>query len=321
MTHRNHDEVLWTLHRLRRARLEGRLVFVLGSGINSAYGVPDWSRLLIGLLSRSGRVRLPLWLGSKDPDLRRILSDVIPDPLLQGAVTRKAYTDDDEWLASLREGLEPLHPATDLDKPLAYIARIVAEQYLRDRRRHVAVLTFNYDDLLEQALRDALGNRRNALHGVARADTFARSIHSAGVYVYHLHGFIGDRESDIILDASSYVSVLGTPGHHWSWDCMNLYLFQQDAVALFLGLSLVDPSLRLLLTQSAAKGMTLSGLYVSKPFPELSHASMEDMRALAAMARGVLDLFDDVLIDLSLVPYHVTSWGEIVRILEIVAND
>ena len=102
---------------------------------------------------------------------------------------------------------------------------------------------------------------------------------------------------------------------------MNLYLFQQDAVAMFLGLSLVDPSLRLLLTQSAAKGMTLSGLFISKPFPDLPPSRMKRTRALALIARDVLDLFDDVLMDLSLVPYHVTSWSEIVRLLEIVAND
>lgn len=69
--------------------------------------------------------------------------------------------------------------------------------------------------------------------------------------------------------------------------------------------------------------MTLSGLYVSKPFPSLprTHTDIQRTRTLALMARGVLDLFDDVLIDLSLVPYHVASWNEIVRILEIVADD
>jgi hypothetical protein len=318
LTHRNHDEVLWTLRRLRHARIDGRLVFVLGSGINTAYGLPDWSRLLVGLLALSGRLRAA---PGDDPNFRQILSDLIPDPLLQGAVTRKAFSDADAWLDALNDALIPLHPATDSDKPLAHIARIVANQYLSNRRRHVAVLTFNYDRLLEEALRDALGTRASALHSVSREDTFARAVHAAGVYVYHLHGSIDDRESDIILDASSYVSVLGAPGRHWSWDCMNLYLFRQEAAAMFLGLSLVDPSLRLLLTQSAAKGMTLSGLYVSRPFPELPPADMDRTHALALVARDVFNLFDDVLLDLSLVPYHVTAWSEIVRLLEIVAND
>lgn len=152
MTHRNHDEVLWTLRRLRRARVDGRLVFVLGSGINSAYEVPDWSTLLIGLLSDSGRVRLPP--ADDIPELRAILSDIIPDPLLQAAVTRQAYEDDDRWLASLRDALQPRHPATDADKPLARIAAIVADQYSRDRRRHIAILTFNY------VARDAMECRR-----------------------------------------------------------------------------------------------------------------------------------------------------------------
>ena len=102
---------------------------------------------------------------------------------------------------------------------------------------------------------------------------------------------------------------------------MNLYLFRQEAAAMFLGLSLVDPSLRLLLTQSATRGMTLSGLYVSRPFPDLPSEDMGRAHALALTARDVFNLFDDVLMDLSLVPYHVTAWSEIVRLLEIVAND
>lgn len=317
MSHRNHDEVLWSLQRLRRARVDGRLVFVLGSGINTAYGLPDWSRLLIRLLVQSKRLRASI--DPDDPRIARLLTEIVPDPLLQAAVTRKAYPG---WLDALRDALQPKNAsATDPDKPLAQIAQIVAKQYLEDRRRHVAVLTFNYDNLLDEALKAALGAQSVAFTSVARADTFATSVHSAGVFVYHLHGFIEDPDSDIVLDAASYVSILGSPGRHWSWDCMNLYLFQQDAAAMFLGLSLVDPSLRLLLTQSATKGMTLSGLYVSKPFPQLDEPNLRTARELALIARDVVDLFDDVLIDLSLTPYHVASWDEIVTLLEIISND
>jgi hypothetical protein len=316
LSHRNHDEVLWSLQRLRRARADGRLVFVLGSGINTAYGLPDWSRLLIRLLVESKRLRGTI--DPSDPQLARLLTEIVPDPLLQAAVTRKAFPG---WLEALRTALQPVgSSATDPEKPLAQIAKIVARQYLDNRRRHVAVLTFNYDNLLDEALRDALGSQHTALTSVARADSFATSVHSAGVYVYHLHGWIEDSESDIVLDAASYVSVLGSPGRHWSWDCMNLYLFQQDAAAMFLGLSLVDPSLRLLLTQSAAKGMTLSGLYVSKPFPQLDEPNLGAARGLALIARDIVDLFDDVLIDLSLTPYHVASWNEIVTLLEIISK-
>jgi hypothetical protein len=318
LSHRNLDEVLFMLQRLRRARADGRAVFVLGSGINAEYDVPDWSQLLIRLL---GVAHLPA--GADRTQMRALLNEIIPDPLLQAAATRKGYADDELWLEQLWTELTPKGDPKDHSKPLWRIADIVARQYIDKqgrRRRHIPVLTFNYDDLLEQALREALGRHQSALHSVARYETFARSVHSAGIYVYHLHGFIGDKESDVVLDAASYVNVLASPGRHWSWDCMSLYLFQQDAVALFLGLSLLDPSLRLLLTQSAAKGMTLSGLYVSKPFPKLRVRNIRKAREIASAARGLLDLFDDVLTDLSLTTYHLNSWTEINELLEVVAS-
>jgi hypothetical protein len=328
MAHRNYDEVFWALQRLQRACTAGKLVFVLGSGINAPYEVPNWSRLLVSMLVESGRIRTPA--AQTDADERnaldafvsKVLNNIVADPLLQGAVARKAYVNDDRWLTTLQAALSPnsKHSLSDRDKPLAWIAQIVASQYLEDRSRHIAILTFNYDHLLDDAVRVALGSYGSAMNSVARPETFAQSVHSAGVYIYHLHGSVQDSQSDIILDAASYVSVLGSPGHHWSWDCMNLYLFQQDAEAMFLGLSLVDPSLRLLLTHSAAKGMTLSGLYVSNPFPDLPTDDPRSTRDYAMLARDVLNLFDDVLTDLSLTPYHVARWSEVVSLLEIVSH-
>lgn len=315
----DYDDVAWHLNRLRDARDSGRLVFVLGSGISKNYGLPDWDTLIVELLQASGRVRHASAIS--DSDLRHLLSEIVRDPLLQAAAVRHAYARPEQWLSALKSRLTGYRKSVVHDErgAIAKIARLIAEQYQHHEHRHVPVLTFNYDDLLECALENVLGTS-DGVTPIATEKAFYHSMHRAGIFIYHLHGFIHDPQSDIVLDAASYVSVLAAPGRHWSWHCMNTYLFQHNAASLFLGLSLVDPSLRLLLTQAAARGLALSGVYVSKPFPELQGTTTPDKRQAAFAARDILSLFADVLKELSLIPYHVSSWDEIPALLDIIAK-
>lgn len=247
---------------------------------------------------------------------------IIPDPLLQGAVARQAYATPTLWRAAIRKCIEekPEYPATDPNLPLARIAEMVASQYRSDRKRHVAVLTFNYDDLLEKALRAALGpSDAQAMHSVSTQSDYSRSIHSSGIFIHHLHGYIDGDEP--ILDSTSYLRVLSTPGSHWSWDCLNFYPFQRDHATLFLGLSLVDPSLRLLLTRWAEKGLSFSGVFISSPMPSPPPTlRIDEQLELAHISRDILRLFDEVLESLSLVPYHVSAWSELNELLEAIAE-
>lgn len=271
-------------------------------------------------MRRSGRVRVPA--KSSKGALRELLNYVVTDPLLQAATIRRAFAHPRQWLDALAVSLRPPSPKQllDGDKPLMKIADLVAVQYLSNRRRHIPVLTFNYDDLIETVLRSRLGKYAALVHSVSSADAFARSIHRAGVFVYHLHGAVTDPDS-VVLDAASYVNVLAAPGRHWSWEAMNYFLLHgPGTAALFLGLSLLDPSLRLLLTQAAAKGMSLSGVYVSKPFPRFKRGSLSTMHDLAVAARDLETLFDEVLLDLSLTPYHVSSWDEVTTLLMRIAR-
>jgi hypothetical protein len=298
------------------------LLFVLGSGINVPYGIPDWSTLLVELLLDSGRVRKATAVG-KDA-ITETLHEVIHDPLLQAVAVRSAFARNDQWLAVLRKRLSLYDRAEVVspENPIGKVASIIAEQYLRNRDRHIAVLSFNYDRLLEVALEAALPPADlSAIHTISGEKAFFSAIHRAGIWVYHLHGYIDHPDSDIVLDAASYVSVLASPGRHWSWHCMNTYLFHEESAALFLGLSLLDPSLRLLLTQAAVRGLALSGIYVYKPFPTLREIEIDALRNRAFAAHDIVQLFDGVLRELSLIPYHVKSWTELPALLDIIAEE
>jgi hypothetical protein len=315
-------EVAWHVRRLREARRNGQLVAVLGSGINADYGLPDWPTLLVDLLLDSRRIRKAKSVGADA--VKRMLHEVIRDPLLQAVAVRSAYGRNDQWLASLRSRLKKYRPedVTDIHKPVGKVAALIAQQYFGDRHRHIPVLTFNYDDLLEVALRSVLGGGdSDKVHPVSDEKTFFGSIHRAGIFVYHLHGFVDAPESDIVLDAGSYVNILASPGRHWSWQCMNRYLFHDEAAPLFLGLSLLDPSVRLLLTQASIRGLSLSGVYVSKPFPTLKEEQPDQLRRMAFAATDIVELFDEVLRELSLIPYHLKSWSELTALLDYLAEE
>ena len=102
---------------------------------------------------------------------------------------------------------------------------------------------------------------------------------------------------------------------------MNLFLFQHGSAAMFIGLSLLDPNLRLLLTHAALTGLPLSALFVAKPIEPAVFSDLTTSVQLANIASDLQRVFDDLLVGLSLIPYRVGDWSEISDLLELVAHD
>lgn len=322
MGHHSYDELGWHLKRLRRAAGEGKLVFLLGSGIGTPYGLPNWRRLLIALMEETGRLRLPRQrTAAFEGRLGEVLSAITDDPLLEAEAARTGYDGARRWRATIQEKLA----ANDVDVAspagnIMDIAEVVALQYRADSSRHVAVLTFNYDDLLDRALRRELGAHAN-VNVIGSAGAWKTAlIDQPGIFLFHLHGVITEPETALILDAASYVDLLRAPANHWSWDCMKRYLFSwPHAGTILLGLSLTDPSVRLLLTEAATKQNFLSALFITDPLPSLPPSDPPNLtldRDLAYVARDMQTLLDEALATLSLVPYHVSDWSS-VRVREI----
>jgi hypothetical protein len=324
VAHESFDELHWYLRRLRYAHRQGKLVFVLGAGMNKEYGLPDWGQMLVRLTEKCGKLHmLPAPFAETGP--KQFIDAVIADPLLQAAAVRGAYATSNDWLRAVHRVLDDYDKTAveDETKPLGKVAEITAQQYQADPRRHIAILTFNYDDLMERAIERRLGKAqaKRVVVSVSNKEEMARARQRPGIYIYHLHGSLATKDGDIVLDAYSYLSILGAPGNHWSWACMNTFLFQKDSGVMFIGLSLVDPSLRLLLTQSAANGMPLSAIFVGKPLDPPVLSSCSEALKAAWMMRDVQVLFDNLLEELSLIPYHVTAWSEVGPLLDRVMED
>jgi len=243
---------------------------------------------------------------------------------MQAAIARQSYRSASHWIDSIHRQLRehPDKPASEMGKPLYRIADLVMRQYETDRHRRISVLTFNYDHLLEAALYARATDRdRTAIYSVSDDAQYASSNHRSGIFVYHLHGDTHSKPGPI-LDVTSYLPVLASPGTHWSWDCLTNNLFERDAAAMFLGLSLADPSLRLFLLQWAAKGFRLSGVYVAgPPPPAATHLTLAQRLEVANSSHDIVELLDGVLEQLCLVPYHVTVWDELNDLLEVIASD
>lgn len=260
-------------------------------------------------------------LGQESAAIQDIFTRLAPDPLLQGAIARAAYPPprwkkavDSQLGAATRRKV----PKTADPGVLRTVARMLVASQRKDRTRHVSVLSFNYDALLDEAVRQELSDEHlpvSLAHSVRDGDEFEQTWMDAGIFIYHLHGYLDDDQPQIVLDADSYVPVLR--GDHWSWRCMERSLTAAGNSSLFIGLSLADPSLRYVLTRWKSWQTPVTGVYLAPP-PLLP--KVKDPRTVALMYRSIMDLYASVLDRLHLICYHLSSWREIEPILRAVGE-
>lgn len=312
------DEFFWQLRRLAHAYRAGSLVFVLGAGVSKPYGAPDWPTLLSRLLRESQRIPSMDRVRYDGDLLSELLTRITADPLLQGAVAKAAYDSPSAWRNALARQLHTDTTATQSqlgDGDLFTIASMLVDVYQRHPNRHISVLTFNFDSLLDQAVAAELRHRGadcDAVQTIASKPHFDQSWNDNGIYIYHLHGEAGH---ETISDADSYLPVL--TGTHWSWACIERALTREHASSLFIGLSLTDPSLRLLLTRWKFLNMPIRGLYLAPP-PSLPASRPADRRAALLAHHAIMRLYSAVLDSYHLICYQLMSWREIRAILAVI---
>jgi hypothetical protein len=170
-------------------------------------------------------------------------------------------------------------------------------------------MTTNYDDLIEQAFRDAGGPRPIAL---ATSD---HTYPSATMPIYHLHGYLGRDGRDrgaLVLSESDYQSV--QRGASWQADLVRSAL--RDSVLLFVGSSLVDPNLiRYLHDVLPARRATAFAVFVRQgAYEEEVPAGIRLARERALGARwhalGVTPVFVDHYVDVAQLLYEVARRRE-----------
>ena len=214
----------------------GKLTLVLGAGTSADFNLPGWQALLQKLL-----------LNSMDHDLKTasVLAQLFihlfsPSPLIAGRYLKQTYEGKKQSFSeAVRKALyaeAELSTNSNLMQEITELCR-TQEDYQLD-----SVITYNYDDILEQHLKQAKIKHR-AIYG--------EQMKEAGeeLKVYHVHGFLPRRGK---LKAEHEI-VLGEDLYHqqyqdiYSWtNIIQIDKFRTQN-CLLIGVSLTDPNLRRLL--------------------------------------------------------------------------
>ncbi|MFW2270041.1 SIR2 family protein [Burkholderia orbicola] len=232
----------------------GRFSMFLGAGVSSSAGLPDWNTLLnslfVSMLTEGGFAQK----GGDDEQnssiVRRMREVDGPSALLLARYIRKGLSSGTgaEQIDFTRAVTEQLYGLRDkrhsLSSPLIKAVAALCTPS-RTGAKVKAVLTYNFDDLLERELTG---------RGLSFKSIF-EEFDMAGpeeLPIYHVHGFLPeDRSRYPNIDKSTFVfseegyHQIYRDSYHWS-NLIQLNSLKETA-CLMVGLSLTDPNLRRLL--------------------------------------------------------------------------
>ncbi|MGH9871103.1 MAG: SIR2 family protein [Pyrinomonadaceae bacterium] len=247
------------LNELKKAWRERRLVLFLGAGVSAPYGLANWTDLVLDLLLNESekfeqfwphyRKALALWMTDYFDFSPLALARVVKYKLRRSAESISDEQQRMEFRSLVRESLY----RTFTENPtgttaLRTIAQIVAKsERARNGRRIQAILTANFDNVLEMELKK-VGIRIRPVYDASRQT-------KSELRVIHVHGYL-PREGeipniDLVFTEDEYHR-LSYSAFHWALSDIVSYL--RNSTVLFVGLSMSDPNLRRLLDATYLPG-------------------------------------------------------------------
>ncbi|HKY35311.1 MAG TPA: SIR2 family protein [Polyangiaceae bacterium] len=183
---------------LARQLNQHRLGLVLGAGASMGFGLPKWDKLVARAFELSGATRDP-----------RQSNEDAADSLLT-----HLGRDEAKLVAVVRQALYENYDATfERLTKVPLLAAVGALTMASSRGSVAAVVSFNYDDLLEEYL-SFFGFAIQPVHAVPAWNS------SADVTVYHPHGFLPHNaartaSSKVVLAQVHFDQVVGNETHPW----------------------------------------------------------------------------------------------------------
>jgi hypothetical protein len=226
-----------------------RLTVIAGAGVSFAAGLPSWGVLLKRLSTKllDAEVRAAFELLAR-----------IDSPLVVARYLKAQLRVPDAFHTTVREALfagdvDYARANPTLDLILAIVRRAKAAGVSID------VITYNFDDLIECAVRARMPN----VSVESVVDERGWQCLRADVRVLHVHGLLPRDEQGpvlppppLVLSEDEFHRLMNDP-HLWQNRC------QADAFAwrdcLFLGLSLADPNLRRVIDYATVPGRACAG--------------------------------------------------------------
>lgn len=268
---------------LKNAFVDNQLTLVCGAGVSIGSSIPSWNTLLVNILNEaffsdnelqkserriSGEDLLNLMPQSNlilGKYLKLVLKNdfekVVQKYLYATYNEKRAYEDQELMLApeltpfNFDLGTSMMNAIVELARPR------------RDGRRLEAIITFNFDDLIENALLQ---------HNVEHCSIWkeGQNCRIDELPIYHVHGFLPNREdvgeTNLVFSEESYHSQFIDP-YSWS-NLIQLNKFSSN-ICLFIGLSLSDPNLRRLLDISWRRNQKCKHYIIMKKAAQTSKAN------------------------------------------------
>lgn len=236
----------------------GRFSLMLGAGVSSSAGLPDWNTLLnslfVSMLTGSDEEKSKTDHEHISSIVKRLRQVDGPSALTLARYVRKGMAkgsnvEQSEFINSVTQSLYGLRDGRrSISSPLIKgIVDLCAPS--RMGAKVAAILTYNFDDLIERELlaRDLVHKSIFEDVDLARPEELP---------VYHVHGFLPEHRNHypnidkgtLVFSEEGYHQIY-RDAYHWS----NLVQLSslRETCCLMIGLSLTDPNLRRLLEISA----------------------------------------------------------------------
>lgn len=288
--------------KLQSAFSDQRLTLYLGAGVSAGSGLPTWEKLVLALyFATVSEQHLPGW--RPFPNYLFAIADwyltTRQEPLEITARKLKAlmagkHDDNTEFQNALRNALYCLQ-AEDLAQqgppPIQQNATLIAVRDFCLAKSQSAygvrsVITYNYDDLLERALKEA--EQRDF------APVFDQTPPDIGhLPVFHVHGYLPftpdpDREDCGLVFSEEEYNQTATDPYHWS----NIVQLREmsNSVGVMVGLSLSDRNIRRLL-DALKQAPVRPELYALMRQPRKIEMEDEDVELINESAIGLFREF------------------------------
>ncbi|MGY5353533.1 SIR2 family protein [Wenyingzhuangia sp. IMCC45467] len=238
---------------LRLLYKKGQFSFFLGAGVSSSAGMPDWNTLLNSLFVTYLTNEFDNESKINDSDINQIVERLNkidePSALMAARYLRKGLdnsrVESEQFTKTITQNLYKLRNTSKrIDSKLI---RSIAEMCmpLRTGAKVKAVVTYNFDDLIERQL-----ETQSIQHHSIYSDNDFNDPDE--LPVYHVHGFLPENtdlyegldKSTLVFSEEGY-HLIYSDSYHWS----NLVQLSnlRDNHCLMVGLSMTDPNLRRLL--------------------------------------------------------------------------
>lgn len=220
----------------RIIKTEDNFAIALGAGISIDPGAKDWKSLLIHFTNELKKTGI---IDNADTLCGKIGGSTV----ITAQLCKELYPNESDYFWAIHQGLYENKQPINFNYSIYHIARIAEECV---KKPHFRILTYNYDEYLEEYLR-YFDVPYNSLYDSACEI-------NGNVSIYHVHGFIPkvnykthilDRyRKSIYLTEEDYNELYN---HPYSWQISSQLSFFRENKCLFVGCSLADPNIRRLL--------------------------------------------------------------------------